>query len=358
MITHRKSEGHFIKQMDGLRFLAVTGVLILHFVYIKNEYLKRIPCGYGVNLFFVISGYFITKILIQNKIAVQTGISTTKKALTTFYLRRVLRIFPIYYITICFLYLINFQNTREVFAWLVSYSVNIYLCLDKPYIGSFNHLWSLGVEEQFYLLWPFLIFIISEKNIKYLIYGSILSAVAFKIIYFIFWGSGGALNAFTLSCADALGLGALIAFWSIYKVETLNKINRNRFVIPCTFLLFALVTIYPGSSKEIVSVFANSLFAVFAFTVVAKASQGKFSGIIKRVLENKIILHLGKISYGIYLYHYFMPDFYNFVAGIFPQTGFESVKTLFYFASALIFAELSWIIIERPLLHLKHYFKY
>jgi len=162
MSANSTSGNTFLKQMDGLRCLAVMGVLILHFVVIKNEYVKRVPCGYGVNLFFVISGYFITRILIQNKNAVLQGAVSNKKAILNFYFRRMLRIFPIYYITIFYLYIINFQNTREVFGWLVSYSVNLYMCFDKPYIGSFNHLWSLGVEEQFYLLWPLLIFFVKK----------------------------------------------------------------------------------------------------------------------------------------------------------------------------------------------------
>src|SRR5205823_2953152 len=106
------------------------------------------------------------------------------QAIKRFYARRTLRIFPIYYLTLLFLYLINFQNIKDVFNWVVSYTTNIYLSLDKPYIGSFNHLWSLAVEEQFYLLWPFLIFFIPKRSLPVLFYSAIVISILFKVFTF------------------------------------------------------------------------------------------------------------------------------------------------------------------------------
>src|ERR1035437_4860963 len=109
------------KQIDGLRCFAVFGVLICHFIRFNNVYMGSIPFGYGVNLFFVISGYLITKILLVNKEKIQTKKTNFKNVIQSFYFRRTLRIFPIYYLTILYLIVINFQNTRSVWVWLITY---------------------------------------------------------------------------------------------------------------------------------------------------------------------------------------------------------------------------------------------
>jgi peptidoglycan/LPS O-acetylase OafA/YrhL len=343
------------KQIDGLRCIAVLGVLITHFIKFNNIYLSRLPFGYGVDLFFVISGFLITKILLTNKENIQNEKTTISKVLKSFYFRRTLRIFPIYYLTIFFLLVINFQNTRDVWKWLVTYTTNFYISNDHPYIGSFNHLWSLAVEEQFYLVWPILIFLVPNKYIGRTIISIIIGSILFKILYFISFGYSTAINALTISCADSLGFGALIAYLSLYKINLLNRINRIKYLVPISFIPYFYFLIYPRQFNFVILVGSNFLFSLFAFFVILKASQRKFSSITKYILENRFVVHLGKISYGIYLYHFFMPDFYNQMNDLFPNIfKIESpVKIPFLFISAIIFAELSWYIVEKPLLKLK-----
>jgi peptidoglycan/LPS O-acetylase OafA/YrhL len=122
-----------------------------------------------------------------------------------------------------------------------------------------------------------------------------------------------------------------------------------------SFIPFFYFIIYSKEFLILHWVAHNFLFSFFAFFVVAKASQMKFNSITKYFLENRIVVHLGKISYGIYLYHLFMPDFYNQMIDLFPKVfNVESpLKTPFFFISAIICAELSWFIIEKPLLKLK-----
>src|SRR6266496_1463599 len=82
-------------------------------------------------------------------------------------------------------------------------------------------------------------FFCKKNNIKYLIYGTILGSIIFKTVYFILWGNGGMMNAFTLSCTDALGFGALIAYWSIFNPELMKKMNQKKYIVPLSFLPFA-----------------------------------------------------------------------------------------------------------------------
>tara|TARA_B110001450_G_C17641678_1_gene489544 strand:- start:30 stop:1109 length:1080 start_codon:yes stop_codon:yes gene_type:complete len=347
-------------QIDGLRCFAVIAVLIFHFSHFENIYLKRLPLGQGVNLFFVISGFLITRILLINKENIRLGKTTLKQVLKAFYIRRSIRIFPIYYITIFYLIIINFQNTREVWPWLVSYTANFYISFDNPYIGSFHHLWSLAVEEQFYLLWPILIFIIPAKHIGKFVVSVIVVSLIFKILYYNYYGPSIGLNAFPISCADSLGFGSLIAFWSLYNPSIIERINKVKYVVLISFIPFVFFIIFPRIYPSIVSIGNNFLFAFFAFFIVVKASQQKFTSITKFLLENRVALHIGKISYGIYLYHFFMPDFYNQMTVFLPKIFYagSTIKLPFLFASSLIFAQLSWMLIERPILKLKGRFNY
>jgi len=355
-VLENKGSLTYNKQLDGLRCFAVLGVLILHFIHFDNIYIGRIPFGQGVNLFFVISGFLITRILLLNKEKIKAGNTTTVKVLKSFYIRRTLRIFPIYYLTIFFLFAVNFQNTRDVFPWLVSYTVNIYHSLDLPYIGSFNHLWSLAVEEQFYLFWPFLMLIIPSKHIGKFIISVIISSVVFKVYWFSQYAYTGAINSFTLSCADSLGFGALIAWWSIYKPEFSNRVGSMWYFIPLSTLSFIYVVIYPRGNEDAAFVLNNFLYSLFAFFVVLRASQEKFSKPIAFILENPLVRHIGKISYGIYLYHFFMPAVYYYFNKFFPDRfpNEYEFQVPFYFIGALIFAQLSWMLIEKPILNFKN----
>ena len=343
------------KQIDGLRCFAVFGVLICHFIRFNNVYMGSIPFGYGVNLFFVISGYLITKILLVNKEKIQTKKTNFKNVIQSFYFRRTLRIFPIYYLTILYLIVINFQNTRSVWVWLITYTTNFYISFDHPYIGSFNHLWSLAVEEQFYLIWPFLILLIPQKHIFKYIIGIIIGSVVFKVGYYLILGPSTAINALTFSCADSLGLGALISYLTLYNKKILSKINNVKYIVLISFLSFYFFLVFSKHYPIISSVTSNFLFSICAFFAISKASEFKYTSITKWILENPIIIHLGKISYGIYLYHFFMPDLYNEIVEKFPNSFLlqSHMRTTFLFIATIIVAELSWFIIERPLLSLK-----
>jgi peptidoglycan/LPS O-acetylase OafA/YrhL len=345
------------KQIDGLRCFAVLGVMLCHFIHFENVYFSRLPFGQGVNLFFVISGFLITKILLIKKEHIEQKETSLKEVIKSFFYRRSLRIFPIYYLLILFLLNINFQNTSEVWSWLVTYTTNFYISNDQnPYIGSFNHLWSLAVEEPFYLIWPFIMLFSPKKYIEKVIILVILSSLLFKAFYFVFLGYSTAINALTISCADSLGLGALIAYWSLYKEYIVSKINEFEQAIFLSCIVFGYFIIYPRDYDFMVVVFNNFLYSIIAFFIVTKASQMKFSGVTKLILENKMVIHIGKISYGIYLFHLFMPDFYNQMIEFFPEylSAESNLKLPFLFVSSLFFAQCSWFLIEKPLMAFKY----
>lgn len=346
-------------QIDGLRCIAITGVLLQHFLPKELELIKSIPLGAGVHLFFVISGYLITKILLTNRDRLSSS-HGKRRILFAFFYKRILRIFPIYYILLIFLLLIGFQNVYDVWGWVATYSSNIYQALKMPYIGSFNHMWSLAVEEQFYLFWPFLILLIPRNHTEKVIFSLIIASLFFKIIYWCSYGPGPAITTLVISCGDTLGFGALVAYLQLYKPKVLVGINKVPFIVFISFLPFAFLVVFPLGPKFISQALSNFIFSLFAFTIVCKAAEQSFKYPVKFILESKLVIYIGKISYGIYLYHLFMPDLYNQFRHWFPNQFQEDswYKIPFLFASSAVIAIFSWNLIEKPVLKLKNKVKY
>jgi peptidoglycan/LPS O-acetylase OafA/YrhL len=140
----------YFDKIDGLRFVAIAFVLIEHFA---NDIGHRLSAGYyGVDLFFVISGFLITNILLKSK-------GSFKQAYTKFLGRRTLRIFPIYYLTIGVLLLLSYDTYKHDALYLLTYTFNyawVYLDIES---NSLSHFWSLAVEEQFYLFWAYVLLV-------------------------------------------------------------------------------------------------------------------------------------------------------------------------------------------------------
>eukprot|EP01136_Pigoraptor_vietnamica_P044419 Opistho-1_new@21151 len=158
----------YYEGLDVLRAFAVCFVIIAHWgpSKFRSEILtfifqKIIPDGlFGVDLFFVLSGFLITSILLNAKDNANGNRMTIIKS---FYIRRALRIFPIYYLLIAIVYLLNDQSVKDHLIYYLSYTSN-FLTFKLRDWGSISHTWSLAVEEQFYLIWPWIIIFIPKKT--------------------------------------------------------------------------------------------------------------------------------------------------------------------------------------------------
>lgn len=349
----------YILQIDGLRCFAVIGVLISHYIIpdVGSEVLKRIPFGTGVNLFFVISGYLITSILLLSKKDIELKASSIAKELEKFFLKRVLRIFPLYYLVILLLILFKYDEIKDYFIYLATYTTNIYMTFHNTYINKQTHLWSLAVEEQFYLIWPFIIFLVKKKHFLNVIILFIVLSL-FSKYYFInseqfLIGS----NAFLTSCFDSLGFGALLAYLQLYHNLFFERIMDKRILL-ILILAYIIIFIFPGFTNGFIDgMFNNFLTSLIYFFIVGIAAQNKFKGVLKYTLENKIAIYIGKISYGIYIIHNFTIElFYGFFARKLPPTDHQSVRIIYWFIITIVLASISWYIVEKPFLRLKRFF--
>ncbi|MHB8403531.1 MAG: acyltransferase family protein [Bacteroidia bacterium] len=349
-------------QLDGIRFFAIVLVMVAHWLQWQTNkpIYKGFPFGNGVTLFFVLSGFLITNILLRSR---SKEVSVRKATvLKSFYVRRILRIFPLYFITLFFLFFISFKNTREVFPWLATFTTNIYQSIHNTYIGDFNHFWSLAVEEQFYLFWPWLIVFIPAKHSEKIIIGLISISILAKVYLFIYFPDKWMANSYLLvSCMHALGIGALISYWRIYRKGFIEKITKLSVVLTSIVVYFTIHYIaFFYKAAWLNETIDNVLFALMSATIINYAAQSKFEGVFKYILENKFVAYSGKISYGMYIFHLFIPDFLK--SHLSPILGINITNKFVLFVTCylitFVMAHISWILVESPINKLKKYFPY
>jgi len=351
-----------ITQLDGLRFFAVTSIVFAHWIKWKLdiEFIKHIPFTNGVILFFVLSGFLITKILLTNKDKYEAENKNKSSLIKSFYIRRILRIFPIYYLVVFATAAINYQYAQELFPWLATFTINIYQSIENIKVGDFNHFWSLAVEEQFYLFWPLLIVFTPRKHFLKLIVGIIVLSISYKACIYLFVHKWMASNYFVLGCADALSIGALVAYISLYHPKISKKLSSVFVLLPAVtiYIITRIITLY-FNLESVKNILDEFFYAIVASIIVNRAARQEFTFIASAILENKFVVYCGKISYGMYLYHLFMPFVYFYVQS---KTGLH-IDNLFLYFLALYFttfvlSHFSWLIIENPINNLKYKFPY
>jgi len=354
----------YYKQLDGLRAIAIIGVMVAHWHQnsIKFELLRNLPYGTGVTLFFVISGFLITKILLDFREKNASEGKSQWLSIKSFFVRRSLRIFPIYYVTIFVVYIVGYGDISEILPWLSTYTTNLYMTIHSKYIGSFSHFWSLAVEEQFYLIWIFVIVFIPKVYLKQTILYIIVISILL-LFYFKFHTSYCLANSLVICSMHTLGLGALIAYYVKYEYDKIKRLDLTKVKTILLFFVLAFTLIYvyrkPDSLFSSFKDFKNPAISVIYALMVLIAIKDGYKGLMKVILENKIMIYIGRISYGLYVYHLFMnPLYFNFL------NKFIGIKTtnlgyaLIFFILNLLLASISWYMIEKPINNLKKHFRY
>ena len=339
-------------QLDGLRAIAVAAVAWSHW---EPDYQFGIPFGAGVHLFFVLSGFLITTILLDIRSA-----ADRRAALGSFYIRRALRIFPAFYVTLLLAWLGDVPLVRESLAWHLAYLSNAWIFVGDRWPGSISHFWSLAVEEQFYLAWPWLIVFAPRRWLLPAILGSVAAAPAFRWMLAADGQRESMLAILTPGCLDSLGMGALLAVgWSagLKPGPTLHIANGgpgfSRAAIAALVGLIALLIAEATGSAlplPLVAIKQTLQAVVFAW-IVMRAAEG-FDGTLGRFLSAGPTVYLGQISYGLYLAHGLAGELLA-TFGISSASLPEPFRLLTLAGVTFIAASLSWHVMERPINALK-----
>lgn len=347
--------------LDGLRAYSILFVLISHFVFLP--FVQKLGLGFvGVNLFFVISGFLITEILINDIRAGETGGHILKK----FYWRRTLRIFPIYYLACIVLYLFHYSDSEKVFVYNLTYTTNIYNYLSGDVTTGFAHIWSLCAEEQFYLCWPLLL-LFSGRHTKMIILAFVIIALGLRAYYW--WAQFPNYAIFnyrmTPACLDLFGIGAFMAHLKCYHQE------RLRSYLKLWWLPVLAAALYLGNALLLHHPFLEHVMdrfwtGVFSFYLIGWTIYEHHN--IRRFLDHRWLKYIGKISYGIYLYHFFVltamephmdawlqKQDYSFFPAL--KYNLYLIKTPVYTSATILLAAVSFSLVEVRFLKLKTLFR-
>lgn len=361
MTSTNKNSLPYLPQLDSLRALAVLGVFVQHFLSQGNIFVSTVPLGdLGVRMFFVLSGFLITGILLNARAGIRSG--SISKATTTwhFYMRRFLRLFPVFYVSLA-VGLIFSQELRQYIWWFILYLQNI----QNARLGHFSfgaHLWTLAVEEQFYLVWPLFIFFISDRLLWPTMVLTMVLGVVSRVVFIGLDLTHFQASMLTPSHLDTLGAGGVLAILYAQREKLSEQFSRTLrlcFLAGLTLLFVVFTTKLAGfpSTPEFI---LGELGAGLVFMwVIGNAAIG-FRGPLGWVLDMSLLQYLGKISYGLYVYHYFVPRIALTIAertGV-VVPGSEWVQFLLYSTVSILIAMVSWHLMEQPILALKKKFSY
>lgn len=330
-----------LRQLDALRAFAVLAVLVEHFVPVD----KIIPSDFltlgllGVRFFFTLSGFLITGILLRGQ------------PISTFYFRRAIRIFPAYYACLLLVALLGVSDARQFFLYHLFYFSNVVFTFYKGTAGSTGHFWSLAVEEQFYLVWPWLLRRFSARNVWKLPVAAILTTLIFKTAIAFTWGGHNAGALLPFACLDSLGLGALLAcFGHDARLKPYRELFLRGALISGVLIVLAQFCLYVvgRGTRLFYSTSYLGVSLIFVW-VVARGADGK----LWKGIEARPLLYTGKISYGLYLWHNFALGLVVWCWGYKPSAWVVApLATLFTYAAAAT----SWKLLESPLNTLKEKF--
>lgn len=334
---------NYSPQLDALRAIAVAAVLYSHLWGTQS-----VAGHLGVRLFFVLSGYLITGILLRIK-ATSVSPQSQRHHLAHFYIRRALRTWPAYYALLGAAALVNFGGIRDTAAWHAVFASNFLFSLDPRTPGVEEVWWSLAVEEQFFLFWPLLILLTPRKAIGWAVVAVIAIGVAFHFTMNMLGSNGNAATYLTPASFDALGAGAALAVardrrWAM---RWLGWIGASSAVL--ALLLWGI----RGPDFWLF----ESLSVVPMVAVVATATTG-YTGIAGAILGSRPLIYVGRISYGIYLYHGFI---YAVLTHQLSMLGLINAGPAMFVAVGLlsiVVASGSWIFLEGPANRLKRLFPY
>jgi peptidoglycan/LPS O-acetylase OafA/YrhL len=356
----------FIPELDAFRAVAILSVMAIHWLP-SDSLINRAQeqTTNGVQLFFVLSGFLITRILLQSRLAVDAGTTSVHWSLRQFYARRAVRIFPVYYLALFTGAALAFPGVRHAIWWHVTYLSNAYFAYRRHslYDGPALVFWSLSVEEQFYLLWPLAILLLPRPTMipfvaAVAVGGSIWRALAIWRDPVVGW-------ILTPACANFLALGALVAIADhpVFGSPATARRVRLAFAVAIAGLLGAIGCLVArhGLSDlahgRLVRILNQIIFSMVFAGVIARTARG-LPGWISSALRFPPLTFLGRISYGLYVYHLFVAVAIQRLANHAHLGRALAGNAGVRFLATVAVATASWYLMERPVNDLKRFFPY
>jgi peptidoglycan/LPS O-acetylase OafA/YrhL len=356
------------KNLDGLRAIGILAVIATHFFW---RFANVLFCWVSIDLLFALSGLLITGILIETR--------EDPKYFQKFYMRRVLRIFPLYYLLIiCFtiyIYFItdhpsDFQDYKDHLITYYTYTQNWSFILNGvPAQGHLHHTWSLAVDEQIYLVWPLIIWLCkNRKQLMWFCAGLLVFSLLFRIGYIIWWNNHPGPNPFpfffhTLCRLDSFGAGSLLFCILKFHPTWLNRTKMLWLSIIsfCLLVAFALLDNTTYFTRFYMSNFGITIAGIHFTTWLYFGITREFR-LLNAIWGSKLLVYIGKISYSIYVYHLFL---YNLLmpkltGWLYTQmnSGVLLTATLICLLITMSTSIVSYHFIEKPIIRLKKRFSY
>ena len=320
-------------------------------VVMLHHYLYRpfILAGFGVVLFFVLSGFFATRLLLKLKRRIAAREITTSNALTQFYFDRYLRIFPIYYLVLLVTALMHVPYARTMLPWNGFFLSNFAIISHSEWPGRFSAYWSLSVLEQFYLAWPLLILFCPTRRLPVLVSAVVAIAPLYRIACLWFRFDSFAWVVMPMSSFDALGCGALLAI-GCANAETSRFLHwllliGGRICGPLFFVWLVAKSLSLNVPNCAVYI---PLVAALCFAWLTHRALHGINGLPGKLLNNCGLVWVGQMSYSVFLLH-------NFSQLLLPHPPMirrimaTDWRAALLIPITLLFAYFSWRYLEIPI---------
>lgn len=342
-----------IPELDGLRGLAALAVMLAHVPI--SAFTQRIPFGReylgfaSVDVFFALSGFLITRILLQEK---RDG-----APLRYFLMRRFLRLLPAYYLVLAVVWFTD--HLPEVW-WAAVYLTNYYFAFDKSNPSPLGHTWSLCVEEHFYLVWPLVVYSLSRvwslRVAMFVFIPLTIVSTVWLILKFrepeTTWGP---VYRWTTCRTASLAIGSIWAYYELWiraHKNTALKLAAMIAIGGVSVLVIRRVAI-SDDWRILAQVIMFSSFSGAA--VLSVVATTRSTSPIPRLLRAKWLSFVGRISYGLYLYHAVIYHYFGLTGDLDPTTA--RIRTLMAVVTTFAVAILSFAYFEGPILKLQNKFR-
>ncbi len=329
--------GSRLHQLDGLRAVAFLAVFAHHAL--------GLPMGWaGVDLFFVLSGFLITGILVREK--------GTPGFFRTFYTRRFLRIFPPYYLFLLVALVILGEPFFRESWWYLLYLSNVRDSLMTPFTPWLSPMWSLAVEEQYYLLWPLVVAVVPRRRLIWICVVLVVLAPVLRAALTVASASFRPVYHLLLTRMDLLAAGGILALLQTIWPGVFRRVTRSG--LPVAALAAVVFFICALSLPSFRTSENSMLFNTLGYSLVLVAAVGVLAGVLgptgsllSKVLSSRPAVFLGTISYTMYLVHKLA---LTATRSLTPHPWLAAVAAL---GLTITWATFSWYLLERPLANLK-----